>query len=73
MTNVNTVRFVLYGPPDWLIEHTTARDRRTFGFWCLVAAVLLYPIFGDAVRYVGVLGLLGLVPSVTSETPVEEE
>lgn len=64
---------LLYAPPDWLVENTTARDRRTFGFWCIVVSVLLFPIFGGAVRYVSLLSLVALIPNVSAETPVEQE
>lgn len=64
---------LLYAPPDWIVEHTTARDRRTFGFWCIVVSVLLFPIFGGAVRYVSLLSLVALIPNVSAETPVEQE
>jgi hypothetical protein len=63
----------LYGPPDWLVEHTNARDRRTFGFWTLVIAVVGATFFGGKVLYVTILSILALMPNLTAETPVEEE
>jgi hypothetical protein len=60
-----------YGPSDWLVENTTARDRRAFGFWNIVTR-LLDPAVRRAVLFV-VLSIVALFPNVTSETPVEEE
>lgn len=62
-----------YGPPDWLVDKFSARDRRAFGFWTAVIAIALLPIFGRAVFYVAVLSVLALIPNFTAETPVEEE
>lgn len=62
-----------HGPSDWLVNHTSARDRRAFGFWTLIAAVVGAIFFGSAVLYVTVLSILALIPNVTSETPVEHE
>jgi hypothetical protein len=63
----------VYGPPDWLVEHTNARDRRAFGFWTLVFAVIGTFFFGTAVLWVSILSLIALVPNISSETPVETE
>jgi hypothetical protein len=64
---------VFYGPSDWLVDHTTARDRRSFGCWTLVIAIVGAVFFGRAVLYVTILSLLALMPNLTAETPVEEE
>lgn len=64
---------LFYGPPDWLVTHTTARDRRAFGFWTIVFAVIGAFFFGRAVLYVTVLSIVALVPNLSSETPVEGE
>jgi hypothetical protein len=55
------------------VEHTNARDRRTFGFWTLVIAVVGATFFGGKVLYVTILSILALMPNLTAETPVEEE
>ena len=64
---------VYYGPADWLVAHTSARGRRSFGFWNLVAAAVGTVFFGAAVFWVSVLSVVALVPNVTAETPVEGE
>jgi hypothetical protein len=62
-----------YGPPDWLVTKFSSRDRRAFGFWTVVIAAALTPIFGRAVLYVTILSVVALIPNYASETPVEEE
>lgn len=64
---------VWYGPWDWLVAHTTSRDRRAFGGWSLVGAIIGALFFGRAVLYVTFLSLLALMPNLTAETPVETE
>jgi hypothetical protein len=64
---------VIYGPPDWLVKHTTARDRRAFGFWTIVLSIIGAFFFGRQVLYVTILSILALIPNLSSETPVEEE
>jgi hypothetical protein len=64
---------VYYGPSDWLVEQTSARGRRAFGFWTLAAAIIGAFFFGSAVLYVTILSVLALMPNLTAETPVEEE
>jgi hypothetical protein len=44
-----------------------------FGFWCVVVAAILTPIFGQKVLYVTILSVVALIPNFSSETPVEEE
>lgn len=67
------IRRVLYGPPNYFVTRFSAEDRRMFGFWVLVFAVLTLPFLGGVVFYVSLLSVLALVPNFTSETPVEEE
>jgi hypothetical protein len=62
-----------YGPPDWLVTKFTRRDRAAFGFWVVVVAAALTPVFGRDVLYVTVLSVVALIPNFTTETPVEEE
>lgn len=67
------IRRLIYGPPDWLVEHTSARDRRAFGFWTLIACIVGSVFFGNKVWWIAILSLIALVPNVSSETPVEQE
>ena len=67
------VRKVLYGPPNWLVTKFSSEDRRMFGFWNVVVAAALTPVFGSKVLYVTILSVLALIPNFSSETPVEEE
>lgn len=64
---------VVYGPPDWLVDKFDSRDRRAFGFWTLILAIVGAPFFGRTVLYVAVLSIIALVPNFSSETPVETE
>jgi hypothetical protein len=67
------VRRILYGPPNWLVTKFSSEDRRMFGFWTVVVAASLSPIFGRAVLYVTILSVIALIPNFSSETPVEDE
>lgn len=67
------VRKAIYGPPNWLVDKFTAEDRRMFGFWTLVLAIIGAIFFGREVLYVTILSVLALIPNFSSETPVEEE
>lgn len=62
-----------YGPPDWIVNKFSSRDRRAFGFWTLIIAAIGAFFFGRYVLYVTVLSVLALVPNFTAETPVEHE
>jgi hypothetical protein len=62
-----------YAPWDWFVAHTSARGRRAFGGWTLLAAIVGAFFFGSEVLYVTILSLIALVPNLTSETPVEPE
>lgn len=71
---------VVYGPPDWLVDKFDSRDRRAFGFWTLVLAivgsVLLQTFRVSAawwLLWLTVLSIIALVPNFSSETPVETE
>jgi hypothetical protein len=67
------IRDILYGPPNWLVSHTSAEDRRMFGFWTFLVAVIGAVFFGRTVLYVSVLSIIALIPNFSSETPVEDE
>lgn len=67
------IRRVFYGPPNYFVTKFTAEDRRMFGFWILVAAIITLPFLGRMVFYVSLLSVAALVPNYTSETPVEHE
>jgi hypothetical protein len=64
---------LVYGPPDWLVDKFSSRDRRAFGFWTLAAAAAGAFFWGGDVLYVTVLSVLALVPNFSTETPVETE
>ncbi len=64
---------IFYGPPNWLVAKFSSEDRRMFGFWTVVVAAALAPIFGRAVLYVTILSVIALIPNFSTETPTEEE
>jgi hypothetical protein len=64
---------VFYCPPNWLIEKFSAEDRRAFGFWIVILAAVGAFFFGTDVLYVTILSVVALIPTFTSETPVENE
>jgi hypothetical protein len=64
---------IIYGPPDWLVDKFDTRDRRAFGFWTLILAIIGSFFFGRAVLWVTILSVVALIPNFSSETPVEEE
>ena len=67
------MRRLLYGPPNWIVGRFTAEDRRMFGFWTIVFAIIGAIFFGRAVLYVTVLSVVALIPNFASETPAETE
>jgi len=67
------MRQLLYGPPNWLVDKFTAEDRRMFGFWTIILAILGAFFFGQQVLYVTILSIIALIPNYASETPVETE
>jgi hypothetical protein len=67
------VRRILYGPPNYLVDKFTAEDRRVFGFWVIIFAIIGSVFFGSKVLWVTILSVIALVPNFTSETPVEKE
>lgn len=64
---------VFYGPPNWLVKKFSAEDCRAFGFWVVVFAAALTPIFGWYTMYVTILSVAALIPNFTTETPNEIE
>ena len=64
---------IFFGPPDWLVNKFSSRDRRAFGFWSLILAGIGAIFWGREVLYVTILSILALVPNFSAETPVEEE
>ena len=62
-----------FGPADWLVDKTNARQRRAAGFWTIILAVVGAVFFGRTVLYVTVLSIIALIPNLSSETHVEEE
>jgi len=74
------IRRVLYGPPNWLVVKFNAEDRRMFGFWSIVFAIVGSVVLrvlgvGDLwwLLWLTVLSILALIPNYASETPVETE
>ena len=46
------MRSLLYGPPNWLVDKFSAEDRRMFGFWTIISAIVGAFFFGSEVLYV---------------------
>jgi len=67
------IRRILYGPPNWLVNKFESEDRRMFGFWTIVLAIVGAIFFGRQVLYVTILSIVALIPNFASETPVETE
>lgn len=67
------IRRIVYGPPNYLNHRFTSEDRRAFGFWTLVAAIVGSFFFGQQVLWVTILSVVALVPNYTTETSVETE
>ena len=67
------MRRAFYGPPNWLVTKFSTEDRRAFGFWTVILAMVGAVFWGREVLYVTVLSVLALIPNFSSETPVEEE
>ena len=68
-----SVRRLLYGPPNWLVDKFSSEDRRMFGFWTIILAVVGAIFFGRQVLYVTILSIVALIPNFASETPVATE
>jgi hypothetical protein len=60
-------------PPNWLVDKFDSDDRRMFGFWTIILAVIGAIFFGRQVLYVTILSIIALIPNYASETPVETE
>lgn len=67
------MRRIWYGPPEWIVERFPQKQRRAIGFWTVVFAAALTPIFGREVLYVTILSVVALIPNFASETPTETE
>ena len=67
------IRKVIYGPPNWLVDKLSAEDRRMFGFWTIVLAIVGAFFWGREVLFVSILSIVALIPNYASETPVEIE
>ena len=67
------MRRYLYGPPNWLVTKFSAEDRRMFGFWTIIFAIIGTFLFGKQVLWVSILSVIALIPNYASETPVETE
>jgi hypothetical protein len=64
---------LFYGPPNWIITKFSAEDRRTFGFWVIIFAIVGSIFFGSSVLWVTILSVIALIPNFTTETPMEAE
>lgn len=64
---------LIFGPPDWLVHKFDSRQRRAFGFWTIIFAVIGAIFWGREVLYVTVLSIVALIPNFSAETPVETE
>jgi hypothetical protein len=69
----SVVRKFLYGPPNWLVNKFSSEDRRMFGFWTIILAIIGSVFFGGLVFYVTILSIIALIPNFAAETPVETE
>lgn len=67
------IRRIVYGPPNYIVSRFDAEDRRAFGFWVIVGAVIGSFFFGHNVLWVTVLSVVALVPNYTTETPKERQ
>ena len=67
------IRKIFYGPPNWLVDKFDSEDRRMFGFWTIIFAIIGAIFFGREVLYVTILSIIALIPNYASETPVETE
>lgn len=67
------MRRLIYGPSNWLVTRFTSEDRRAFGFWILILALIGSLIFGGRVWWVTTLSVIALIPNYTTETPTEVE
>lgn len=64
---------IYHAPADWIVSHTSARDRRAFGFWTVLFSTIGTLFFGHIVLWVSILSVVALIPNITAETPVEHE
>jgi len=67
------IKKIFYSPPNWLVNKFSVEDRRAFGFWVIVFAIIGSIFFGKQVLWVTILSVIALVPNFTTETPVEHE
>jgi len=74
------MRKFFYNPPNWLVAKFSSEDRRMFGFWTIVVAIigtitLKVISVGNLwwLLWLTVLSIVALIPNFASETPVEEE
>lgn len=67
------MRRLIYGPPNWIVRRFGVEDRRAFGFWTVVFAIIGSFFFGREILYLTVLSIVALIPNFTSETTVEVE
>lgn len=73
LVGLAVIRRAVYGPPNYLVTKFCAEDRRMFGFWTIILAIVGAFFFGREVLYVTILSIVALIPNYASETPVETE
>jgi hypothetical protein len=61
------------GPSNWLVKQVGVEDRRAFGFWTIIFAIVGSIWWNSFVWWVVVLSILALIPNYAAETPVEQE
>jgi hypothetical protein len=72
---------IFYGPSDWFIHHTNARQRAAINFWLLfiwiIPGVFIWYVLRDALWFVGFMSIYAIWVShfggFSAETPVENE
>ncbi len=75
------MRTIFYGPADWLVDRTNARQRRAINFWFLVAwlvpGIPVWIALRSSLWFVGFMSIWAIWTShwgsLAAETPVEEE
>jgi hypothetical protein len=78
---MSALRRIWYGPPEWIAQSTSAKQRRAINFWLfvvwLIPGFIIWLTLRDALWFVGFMSVwaiwVGHLSTVAAETPVEEE
>ena len=81
LTNFERVGVSKWLTGEWVIERTTARQRRIVHYWLTIlwftAGLVVWIVFRDALWFVGFMSLYAIwithLAGWAAETPVEEE